>query len=728
MSLKPRAEGSQLAALIQDACRFALYNKWAIENAPLQLYASALIFSPTGSITRQVFAKEEPDWITTKPIMEQQWDSCLQTIEGHPARLYNVVFSHDGSKVLSTATDHTVRIWDRASGKCLLTLEGHTDLVGSVAFSHDSRMVVSGSNDSTVKIWEAVGDRCLRTLQGHTARVTSVAFSHDSILVVSGSVDQTIRVWDRETGTCRQVLKGHEDSIHSVRMRFSDNTQRVVSTSLDRTSRTWDPDTGKALRLLDYTEDAVELLGPAIISPDLRLVASRSLADITIWEQATRQIVGRLEGHRSLVVAMAFSHDGKMIASGASDKTIKVWETRGGSWGCLWTLERLGDNLQSVAFSPDNKVIATAFSDGTIKIWDLALGQNRLLDRHSANIEWVSFSRTYPAVVSASTRDLVVWDASDGESLDTFKTDKGHSAVFSKDGAFVAIPTGESIVRVFEIVTGDDWTFEGHTKVVSTVAFSHDSDFIVSGSIDRTIRVWHLASRVCKHVLEGHQRGLYSVVFSNDDTRIASAAADDTVRVWDAATGECLQTLETLHRAPFPMVFSQDNDLLITGTLSSVVKVWQLSTATHVETRYDRFPSSFAFSQDSKLIVLSHQESVTICDSKTLVGLQTFHLGTALRWMAFDNTNSLLSSHIGTIVVPPSSSSSFDHVVRRGFSLSEDKMWITRDGENLLWLPSDYRPLALNTASPAAMAVKGSWVAIGCASGRVIMLSFDGQE
>jgi len=134
-----RIDVSQLLDLVQDELRFILHNRWVIENAPLQTYASALIFSPFCSLTREQWKKEEPEWVITKPFVASDWSPCLQTLEGHGGGVTSVVFSHDSRWLASASYDRTVKIWDAETGKCFRTLEGHGEGVTLVVFSHDSR-------------------------------------------------------------------------------------------------------------------------------------------------------------------------------------------------------------------------------------------------------------------------------------------------------------------------------------------------------------------------------------------------------------------------------------------------------------------------------------------------------------------------------------------------------------------------------------------------------------
>ncbi|KAL2193341.1 NWD1 protein, partial [Corynascus similis CBS 632.67] len=147
----------------RDACRFSLHHKWAIENSPLQVYTSALVFNPARSITRYQYKNEEPKWIIRKPIMENNWSACLQTLEGHSGSVESVAWSYDATRLASVSRDKTVRIWDPKTGQCISTLKGHGNSVYPVAWSHNATRLASASGDKTVKIWDPAIGKCMST-------------------------------------------------------------------------------------------------------------------------------------------------------------------------------------------------------------------------------------------------------------------------------------------------------------------------------------------------------------------------------------------------------------------------------------------------------------------------------------------------------------------------------------------------------------------------------------
>ncbi|KAL7904015.1 hypothetical protein GGI35DRAFT_245231 [Trichoderma velutinum] len=155
----------QLLELAQDSRRFIRQNSSVIADSPLQVYRSALIFSPLNSLIRKLFEEEEPQWLKVKPVVEYNWSPYLQTLKGHSNSVLSVAFSADGRYVASGSLDRTtIKIWDATTGIEQQTLEGHSGRVCSVAFSADGRYLASGSRDGTIKIWDATTGKERQTL------------------------------------------------------------------------------------------------------------------------------------------------------------------------------------------------------------------------------------------------------------------------------------------------------------------------------------------------------------------------------------------------------------------------------------------------------------------------------------------------------------------------------------------------------------------------------------
>jgi len=569
---KGRPDAAALLELVGDARRFIMYNKQAIEISPLQAYSSALIFSPTGSLTRRHFRREEPQWITIKPTttVVEKWSECLQTLKSHSSWVNSVAFSQDSTRLASASDDGTVRIWDAHGGECLHTLEGHSSWVRSVVFSHDSGRLASASHDRTVRIWDANSGECLQRLKGHSSGVNSVAFSHNSIRLASASHDGIVQIWDASNSEYLQTLKGHNSGVNSVA--FSHDSTWLASALDDGTVRIWDASSGECLQTLKGHSSGVNSVA---FSQDSGRLASASYdSTVRIWDASSGECLQTLEGHSSWVNSAAFSRDSTRLASASHDGTVRIWDASSGE--CLQTLEGDSSWVSLVTFSHDSTRLLSASNDGTVRIWDASSGEClQTLEGHSSWVSWVTFSYDSIRLASASHDNTVrIWDASSGKCLQTLKdhSNSVSSVAFSYDSTRLASASHDHTVRIWDASSGKCLqTLKGHSSGVNSVAFPHDSTRLASASHDRTVRIWDASSGECLQTLEGHSSWVNSVAFSHDSTRLASASHDSTVRIWDARSGECLQTLsigKTLYKISFDSTGSHLHTDIGTVTLS----------------------------------------------------------------------------------------------------------------------------------------------------------------
>ncbi|KAJ6015115.1 hypothetical protein N7540_009706 [Penicillium herquei] len=437
--------------LLQDARSFLLRHYHTINHWPLQIYSSAIIFSPESSVTKKRNLQKIPRWIRKISPMEDTWAFLVRTLEGHSDGVCTIAFSPDGNTIATGSNDKTIKIWDATTGECKETLHGHSGKVKNLAFTLDGEMIVSSAYDGTIKLWNTTtgdcqggydnavmalafstiryeiasasdstikiqnttGD-CQRTLYGHSKMIRALAFSPDESMIASGSYDETIKLWNAITGNCQRTLQGHFDVVSTLA--FSPDGNMITSGSHDDTIRIWNTTTGDCQMTLYGHSGRVEALA---FSPNRNMIASGSHdTTIKLWDTTTGDCQGTLFGHSGVVNASAFSSDGNMIASGSNDNTIKLWDvTTEDSQG---TLRGYSSSVNTPAFSLDENIIASG-SYKTVKLWNsmMVRGQKTLSDQLSPVTGIIAFSPDTRQIVCAKgskkSSTIHVWDTVTGD-------------------------------------------------------------------------------------------------------------------------------------------------------------------------------------------------------------------------------------------------------------------------------------------------------------------------
>ncbi len=522
----------------------------------------SVAFSPDG----QILASGSDD--CTLKLWDVNSGECLTSLQhqSNPAHdLKSVAFSPDSRVIASGGADCTIQLWhlqDGSNGTYWQTFAGHQGWIWSVAFSPDGRLLASGSDDTTVKLWDLATGECLHTFVGHTDELRSIAFSHDGRMLISSSKDRTIGVWDVRSGERVKTLIGHEKWIWA--MAFDPHNQIVASGGEDRTIRLWNLASGHCLKVIQgysntlFSIALVPASAPNLANSPVLLAGGYFDRLVRLWRIDTGEFTS-FKGHTDAIRAIAVSPDGKSLAGGggSADPTIKLWSVQDGRCDC--NLSGHTNEVWSVAFSGDGRMLASGSTDRTIRIWSTQTGEClQILTGHLHWVMSVVFSSQLDILVSAGfDRTINFWDLQTGECLRTWQVGQSICAIaFNPSGDILASGSIERAVGLWDVATGACLqTLLGHTHFVWSVAFSPDGRLLASGSFDRTIRLWDFHTGQCLQVLEGHESGVFSVAFipqsgidSPNRQLLASSSADATIRIWDIATGECVQIL----RSPRP--------------------------------------------------------------------------------------------------------------------------------------------------------------------------------
>jgi WD40 repeat protein len=690
-----------LKELIEDIYRFVLKNGTMIQMAPLQAYVSALLFTPTESLTRRMFANEQPRWIPKKPIVDQKWGSAIHSIDVGRV-VHWLTFSHD-SKLLASQSFSRIQIWDVSTGLIRAELEmilGWDYPTCSIIFSYDSSLLASASARGHIVIWDVATGARKHTIQTTetietiasfeaimaTGQMKKLTFSRDSNLL-GVCCNRYSEIWETKTWSLRKTIPHKMHGGFGWRRLppayFSPDMELLIPPPSGGKIELWDTATCSPRQMFQL-EDPVSMI---VFSHDAKLLAAGSESGtIYIWNIASSSLERTIRGHVSEAVFLQFSQDSQTFISASKDGLMKVWNAI--NWSVIpaidgQTSRRFNPGLNLMSVSNDSKLLALGsnITVQSIQIWDM----ERFSQEHRAS------EPSQRACQPIFSEDL-----------------KRSSSVSASGDLTITVGSTSSGAVEKQLKLGD------HTNRL--VGWSHDMRFFAWTADDGTTNIGELSSGEIKQILRHPGPRTECVTFSFDGNYLALVGHDKRgpVTIWSMATGQLLLSTANEIQRENGLAFSHDSRFLAVACASDI-KIWDIEKAPRTQpvkqagTDHHRTIFCLAFSHDSGLLAeakyYAHKSSpsIDIWSTSTMTLIKTITMEKFIPSLSFNSDDTFLITGGSCVAIRSSPSdpiSTGEDLVAKAKYLGYyfRGSWIELHGKKMVYIPGDYRKIGLRAS------------------------------
>ena len=437
----------------------------------------------------------------------------------------------------------------------------------------------------------------VRKLIGSMDGVLSCAVSSDMRYVVSGCSDGTLNIWDFSTGELLHSFQGHKSDVNTCII-TSDN-RTIISGSKDGDIKLWDIKTGDEIHSYPMAQEKHKgSVESCSLGPDGKKMISASLdGTIRVWNivEAHLELEKILTGHKGGVRDCAFIEN-NLVVSVSNDMTVKIWDIESG--GEVSTITGQKSKILSCALTHNAQIIFTGSADSKIekaalKSWDRETNQelnNFVLSGDASVHDIAALNNNRNVAIALDDHTVRVFDVN---GLKEKLVLRGHSArvmccAATPNSRYLVSGSKDRSLIIWDLASADNIDLDEyhHADRIWSCAISNDGNYVVSGSNDKTVKVWDLHSRKEIRTFFGHEKGVFSCVVSRDGLTLITSSEDRTIRSWDFNTGKEILVMRG-HNAPVRCcAITPDNKKIISASDDSTVKLWNAITGEIIKTFY----------------------------------------------------------------------------------------------------------------------------------------------